>query len=87
MAEQLVEVVRRERANVVADVSSEVDGRAETGSLDLEDRNALARTVVRQATVVVVVGRGTTTGVPTARAPADRTSNATASTGTASVPC
>ncbi len=64
VAEQLVEVLRRERANVVADVSSEVDGRAETGSLDLEDRNALARTVVRQATVVVVVGRGTTTGVP-----------------------
>jgi MinD-like ATPase involved in chromosome partitioning or flagellar assembly len=64
VAEQLVEVLRRGHTHVVADLSAELDGRAETGSLDVEERNALARSVVDQAALVVVVGRGTTTGIP-----------------------
>jgi hypothetical protein len=64
LSEQLVEVLRRARGRVVAEVSAELDGRSETGSLDVEDRNGLARAVVSQAALVVVVGRGTTTGLP-----------------------
>jgi hypothetical protein len=61
---QLVDLLRTARDQVVADVDAELDGRAETGSVDVEERNGLARTVVDQAAVVVVVGRWSTTGVP-----------------------
>jgi len=64
VAEQVVDVLRRAHRHLVADVSPELEGRAETGSLDVEDRNALARAVVGHASAVVVVGRGTTTGLP-----------------------
>ena len=63
VADQLVEVLRRGRPLVVADVASDLDGRTESGSLDLEERNALARAALPRAAVVVVVGRWTTTGV------------------------
>jgi hypothetical protein len=63
IAEQVVEVLRRSGHRVVADVAPDLDGRAESGSLDLEERNALARAAVAQATTVVVVGRWSTTGV------------------------
>ncbi|HYF45964.1 MAG TPA: hypothetical protein VD926_07105, partial [Acidimicrobiales bacterium] len=64
VTDQLVDVLRRAHRHVVADISPELEGRVETGSLDVEDRNALARTVVRLADTVVVVGRATTTGLP-----------------------
>jgi hypothetical protein len=64
IVQQLVGTLRRDRHQVVADVTADVEGRAETGSVDIEERNALARAVVAQAEVVVVVGRWSTTGVP-----------------------
>lgn len=63
VADQVVEVLRRSHPVVVADVPADLDGRAESGSLDLEERNALARATLPFAAVVVVVGRWTTTGV------------------------
>jgi hypothetical protein len=41
---------------VVADITAEFDGEAETGSIDIEERNHMARRVVTSADVVVVVG-------------------------------
>lgn len=41
---------------VVADVESDVEGEAETGSLDVQDRNLLARRTLPRADLVVVVG-------------------------------
>jgi len=41
---------------VVADITAEFDGEAETGSTDVEERNHMARRVVTSADVVVVVG-------------------------------
>jgi hypothetical protein len=48
---------------VVADVTAEFDGEAETGSVDVEERNALARTTVADASCVVVVGDATLRGL------------------------
>lgn len=42
---------------VVADVDACVEGEAATGSLDVQDRHLLARTVLQHADLVVVVGR------------------------------
>jgi len=42
---------------VVADVDADVEGEAETGSFDIEDRNALARVAVGAADLVIAVGR------------------------------
>ncbi|HEY5888289.1 MAG TPA: hypothetical protein VIT24_11210 [Acidimicrobiales bacterium] len=63
VADHVIEVLRRSHPLVVADVPADLDGRAESGSLDLEERNALARATLPVAAVVVVVGRWTTTGV------------------------
>jgi hypothetical protein len=41
---------------VVADVDSDVEGEAECGSPDVQDRNTLARTVLAAADLVLVVG-------------------------------
>lgn len=41
---------------VVADVDDDVEGEAECGSLDVEERNVMARTAARRADLVVVVG-------------------------------
>jgi hypothetical protein len=41
---------------VVSEVDPDVEGEAECGSLDVEDRNVLARTVLRDAQIVLVVG-------------------------------
>jgi hypothetical protein len=49
---------------VVADVTADFDGEAETGSIDLEERNTLARTAVLEASCVVVVGDATLRGLP-----------------------
>jgi septum formation inhibitor-activating ATPase MinD len=42
---------------VVAEVDPDLEGEAECGSADVEERNALARTAISGASVVVVVGR------------------------------
>ena len=41
---------------VVADIDADVEGEAETGSLDVEDRHLLSRATAIRASVVVVVG-------------------------------
>jgi hypothetical protein len=48
---------------VVADVTAELDGEAETGSIDVEERNQLARLAVREASCVLVVGEPGLRGV------------------------
>jgi hypothetical protein len=48
--------LRRAFQAVVADVTGDVEGEAEGGSLDVEERNYLARCAVLQSSVVVVVG-------------------------------
>lgn len=51
--------LRRSFQAVVADVTGDFEGEAQGGSLDVEERNHLARTAARQATVnVVVAGPG-----------------------------
>jgi hypothetical protein len=62
-AGDLVDLLLRTYPLVVADVTPEVDGQADTGSTDLEERNALSRAALTRAEVVVVVGRWSTTGV------------------------
>ena len=59
----LLVTLRRPDCLVVADVTADLDGRVESGSLDLEERNGLARAAVTCARAVVVVGRWSTTGV------------------------
>jgi hypothetical protein len=54
--EATVDGLRRAWQLVVADVTGDVEGEADSGSLDVEERNALARTASAQANVVVVVG-------------------------------
>lgn len=48
---------------LVADIDSDLEGEAATGSFDIEDRHLLARTATRDADVVVVVATATTTGI------------------------
>lgn len=48
---------------VVADVESDLEGSAETGSTDVEERNLLARATVSRASVVVVVGEPSMKGL------------------------
>jgi len=48
--------LRRAFQVVVADVTGDVEGEAEGGSIDVEERNHLARSAVLQSGVVVVVG-------------------------------
>ena len=42
---------------VVADVDGDLEGEAETGSMDVEERHCLARTAALDASVVLIVGR------------------------------
>jgi CO dehydrogenase nickel-insertion accessory protein CooC1 len=49
--------LRRAYRVVVSDVDPDVEGEAECGSVDVEDRNLLARTTLRDADLVVVVGQ------------------------------
>jgi Mrp family chromosome partitioning ATPase len=48
--------LRRGFRVVVADVDADLEGEQATGSLDVEERNALARTTMHAADLVVVVG-------------------------------
>jgi hypothetical protein len=42
---------------VVADVEPDIEGESQTGSIDIEDRNLLARSVLFRSDLTVVVGR------------------------------
>jgi hypothetical protein len=55
--------LRRSYATVVADTDPDLEGEPETGSLDIEDRNACARLLTATADVVVVTGTGDLVGV------------------------
>jgi MinD-like ATPase involved in chromosome partitioning or flagellar assembly len=55
--------LRRAYRVVVSDVDPDVEGEAECGSLDVEDRNVLARTVLRDAEIILVVGLPGVAGV------------------------
>jgi hypothetical protein len=48
---------------VVADADDDLDGERATGSVDLEERNAMARSCVREADVVVAVGSPDLAGI------------------------
>lgn len=55
--------LRRAFRCVVGEVDADLEGEAECGSVDVEDRNLLARTTLTQAELVVVIGTATLTGV------------------------
>jgi hypothetical protein len=55
--------LRRSFRMVVADVDADVEGERATGSVDVEDRNAIARATVQAADLVLVVGRPGVTGI------------------------
>jgi hypothetical protein len=55
--------LRRAYRVAVSDVDPDVEGEAECGSVDVEDRNLLARTALRDAEVVLVVGQPGLTGM------------------------
>lgn len=48
---------------VVADVDADLEGEQETGSIDVEERNVLARSTIQRADLVVAVGRSTMKGL------------------------
>jgi hypothetical protein len=48
---------------VIADVEPDIEGESDTGSLDVEDRNLMARAVLFRSDVVVVVGQGDLKGM------------------------
>ncbi|MHB1534011.1 MAG: hypothetical protein ACYC1D_05250 [Acidimicrobiales bacterium] len=58
-----IEGLRRAFQVVVADVTGDVEGEAQGGSLDVEERNHLARTVVLHADSVLAIGTGGVKGV------------------------
>ena len=58
-----LEGLRRSSRIVVADIDGDIEGEAETGSFDIEDRNLMARRTAAQADVVVLVGQPTTPGL------------------------
>lgn len=55
--------LRRAYEQVVFDLDGTLEGEKETGSIDIEERHAMARHAVAIADVVVVVGRGDLRGV------------------------
>ncbi len=55
--------LRRTARVVVADTDADLEGEAETGSFDIEDRNLVARTTTSAADLVVVVATPSTSGV------------------------
>ncbi|HEY8526868.1 MAG TPA: hypothetical protein VIL48_17990 [Acidimicrobiales bacterium] len=58
-----LEGLRRTYRLVVADVDADLEGEAECGSFDVEERNGLARRVVADADLVLVVGQPGLAGV------------------------
>lgn len=61
--EVTLDALRGAFETVVADVDADVEGEAESGSIEVEERNALARTVLAGADVTLVVGRPQMKGV------------------------
>jgi cellulose biosynthesis protein BcsQ len=61
--EAALDSMRRGFDVVVADTDVEVEGEADGGSIDVEERNVLARTVLLRSDVVLVVGQPTMKGV------------------------
>lgn len=57
-----LEGLRRAFRVVVADVDADVEGETATGSIDVEERNSMARTSLSLAEIVVVVGAGDVKG-------------------------
>jgi hypothetical protein len=57
--------LRRTFQIVVADITGDFEGEADGGSIEVEERNHMARTVARQATVNLVVGAPGLKGVHT----------------------
>ena len=58
-----IDGLRRSYDVVVVDVEPDVEGEAQTGSLDVEDRHAVARAAVLAADLVLVVGKPGLKGV------------------------
>jgi hypothetical protein len=58
-----VDALRRAFQLVVADVTGDLEGEADGGSIEVEERNHLARTCIAQADVIVVVGVAGVKGV------------------------
>lgn len=58
-----IEGLRRAFQAVVADITGDVEGEAQGGSLDVEERNHLARTTVLHADLVLAVGTAGVKGV------------------------
>jgi hypothetical protein len=54
--EASIEGMRRSFQAVVADITGDFEGESEGGSIDVEERNHLARATAQRATVVVAVG-------------------------------
>ena len=54
--EAAIDALCRSFQLVIADVTADLEGEADGGSIDVEDRNHLARTCVARADVIVVVG-------------------------------
>jgi hypothetical protein len=61
--EAAIDGLRQAFTAVVCDCDEDLEGEDASGSIDVEDRNVLARTAVSQADVVVVTGRPTPHGV------------------------
>jgi len=55
--------LRRAYGTVVADVEGDLEGEAESGSIEVEERHGLARTAVQGADVVLVVGSAGLQGI------------------------
>jgi MinD-like ATPase involved in chromosome partitioning or flagellar assembly len=55
--------IRHSYAFVVADTDADLEGEPETGSIDIEDRNALARELTSTADVIVVTARPGIVGI------------------------
>jgi hypothetical protein len=55
--EAAIDGLRRSYSVVVADVNRDLEGEADCGSVDVEERNLMARTAVSLADVVVAVGQ------------------------------
>lgn len=52
-----IDSLRRANRLVIADVDADIEGEQECGSIEVEERNILARSTMARADVVVVVGR------------------------------
>lgn len=58
-----IDGMQRSYRLVIADIDSDTEGEESTGSLDVEDRNAMARQVTQRADLLLAVGNPTTKGL------------------------